>query len=91
MEEPTFLLTLLFWSICGLGLIAVLPLRKEKNGKWHLFPLISLFLFILYEALMPNKYNIRADLLILVPVVLICLISPIIKIFIIAKRNKQQY
>ena len=72
-------LNLCFFAIVALTILAVLPWqafgqpRLARAVRW--LPLPVLALAYAYESLMPNRFDIRVDLLLLLPMYLVVLVA----------------
>jgi len=83
--DPTrnAVLTACFLAIALLTLAAVIPwkalgaARLSRWGRWLWVPV--LLLAIAYEATMPSRFDIRVDLVLLVPMYLIVLLTSVIR------------
>ena len=75
--EPVVLHTIIFFGIIILSLISMLTAMKViKNRIWAVYPvLVSIVAYFIYEVTMPNHYNIRVDLLIIYPALIVGVIS----------------
>jgi peptidoglycan/LPS O-acetylase OafA/YrhL len=74
---------ILFWTIIAFTLLSIFYPWKKRNPKAKVsihLPAFVFPLFIAYEYFLPAKYNIRVDLLILMPVLLIALLIYISKL-----------
>ena len=81
MLETT--LAILFWSMILIGASSIfLPWRflsRFSRLLIHL-PVLLFLLYLAYEYLMPSKYNIRVDLLLLYPLIIISAICYLIRL-----------
>ena len=85
--DPTrnAVLTACFLAIALLTLAAVVPwkalgaARLSKWARWLWLPV--LLLAIAYEATMPSRFDIRVDLLLLLPMYAIVLVASVVRWF----------
>jgi len=89
-SQPIIFHGIIIIIIFLLTIIAVLP------SKWLIFPflklnylpLITIPLYLVYELTMPSNINIRIDVLIIWPLLIICVVGSSIKIVLRNKRGK---
>ena len=77
--------------ILCLGIISIIPwrLRGGKN-RWTVWvPLISVLAYAIYETSMPPDWDIRLDLLVIWPVLLITVVFGFIRLIVVRKENKR--
>lgn len=91
VDDPTanFILNGCFYGLVVVTLLSVVPwsLRGGK-GRWTFFlPLAALALYGYYEATMPVRYDIRLDLLLLLPMGGIVFLSWLIRL--VLRRQPQ--
>jgi hypothetical protein len=76
-----YLLNACFYSVSILTLLALVPWRSfgaermSRLLRWLVFPVLALA--IVYEAAMPVRYNIRVDLLLLLPAYAVVLVTSV--------------
>lgn len=80
-DSLNLLLNFAFIMIICLGIISVMPWRlKEGMNRWTLsLPLFAIGAYILYEYTMPSNWDIRLDLLLLWPALLISIVMGVIR------------
>jgi len=70
-----------FYLILGLGFVSLFPWRlKYGENKWTLaLPVLAIVAYLKYEFTMPNNWNIRMDLFLLWPVMLLIIVLGLIR------------
>ena len=83
VNDPSLnpILNTCFYLILGLGLVSLLPWRlKYGKNKWTLaLPVLTIVVYLKYEFTMPNNWNIRTDLFLLWPVMLLVIVLGLIR------------
>lgn len=76
--------------ILCIGLISIIPWRlKAGKNSWTVWlPVLSVMAYIIYESSMPSNWDIRLDLLVIWPVLLITIALGLIR-YIVIRRNKK--
>ena len=89
-----WMLTACFLSIAGLALASILPWKSVGHPKlsslmrWVLIPVI--FLVIIYEKTMPNRFDLRVDLLLLLPMYVTVLLATIVRWFLHRRSRRSR-
>jgi hypothetical protein len=75
------ILNFAFMLIICLGIISVIPWRlKSGSNRWTLsLPFLAIGTYIVYEYTMPGNWDIRLDLLVIWPVLLISIVMGVIR------------
>jgi hypothetical protein len=91
-DEPVVLHWSILLSILLLTMLSLVPTMVKIRGRtwFHYLPLLSVPLYVWYEWTMPARYNIRVDLLFILPMLGICVTSCILKFFISAFRRSRK-
>ncbi len=83
VNDPSLnlILNACFYLILVLGFVSLLPWRlKYGKNKWTLaLPVLAIVVYLKYEFTMPNHWNIRMDLFLLWPVMLLILVLGLIR------------
>lgn len=84
-------LTILFIAMVVVSLLSVLPWRLiGVNSRWPLYlPAVWLAGYLTYEMVMPAAYDIRVDLLLILPLAALTLLSWLVRI-VLARRTYGQ-
>jgi hypothetical protein len=83
-------LNVCFYGIVAVTLLSVIPWRLAGGAnRWSLFlPLIGLTLYVIYEMSMPARWDIRVDLLLLVPLACLIVVSWVIRLIVSRRRAR---
>jgi len=79
--ELNLTLNLCLFIILALGLLSLCPwtLRSGRN-RWTLaLPVLALLVYLIYEFTMPPNWDIRIDLLLIWPVLLLTLLAGLLR------------
>ena len=91
IQDPFLNLILNFclWIFLVVALISLIPWRlKDGKNRWTLMlPVISILVYIAYEFLMPDNWDIRMDLVLIWPVLAFIFLSCLIRIILIRHYN----
>ncbi len=66
-----------FYGLAVLAALSVVPWRlRERRNRWTLWlPAAALALYLAYETTMPARWDIRLDLLLIFPLLLIVVLA----------------
>jgi len=66
-----------FFGVVVVMLLSLVPWRlKYGRNRWSLYlPLVAIALYVIYEAAIPSNWDIRIDLLLLVPMGLVIIVA----------------
>lgn len=66
-----------FFGVVVVMLLSLVPWRlKHGRNRWSLYlPLVAIALYVIYEATMPSNWDIRIDLVLLVPMGLVIIVA----------------
>ena len=80
-EQPVILHAFLILALVTFSILSLSSIRSNhKDRKWTSYiPPLSVLIYILYEGTMPGQYDIRIDLLLIIPLLLICIFTPVVK------------
>lgn len=89
VNDPTLNLLLngCFYLMLGLGILTMIPwsLKAGKN-RWTLtLPFLTLAVYATYELSMPSQWDIRVDLLMLWPLLLMITLIGLLRLAVIRK------
>jgi hypothetical protein len=92
VNDPSLnpILNICFFLILGLGVVSLIPWKiKYGKNRWTMaLPILAIIVYITYELTMPNNWDIRIDLVLLWPaLVLILLLGLLRGILIWRHRN----
>lgn len=79
----------IFWIMAAILLVTVVyPWRPEWRGarRWVHLPVLLLPLWLIYEIAMPPEMNIRVDLLLIMPGILLALVIYGVKLLLFRRR-----
>ncbi len=84
IQEPGLNLNLngCFYGLAVLAALSVVPWRlRERRKRWTLWlPPAALALYLVYETTMPVCWNIRLDLLLILPLLLIVVLAWLVRL-----------
>ena len=78
-----------FYGLAATAIASILPwpIRGGRN-RWTLWlPLAAIALYVAYELAMPTRMNIRVDLLLIWPFLLIVLIAWLIRLIVLRRAH----
>jgi len=79
-----------FYAMALVGLLSLVPwpLRDGRNRWTPWLPLAALGVYVVYESLMPSRWNIRVDLLLIFPALVLVLATWGVRLFIVRRKPK---
>ena len=91
VQDPSLnpVLNTCFFLILGLGLVSFVPWTLKAGGnRWTLMlPFLAIAVYVVYEFAMPNNWDIRIDLLLLWPILVLILLLGFVRAFIIWRHS----
>jgi hypothetical protein len=83
VNDPSLnqILNTCFFLILGFGIVSLIPwrLRSGKNRWTMALPVLAIVVYMIYELTMPNNWDIRMDLVLLWPVLILILVLGVIR------------
>lgn len=93
IQDPILNLVLNFclWFLLVLALISLIPWRlKHGKNRWTLMlPVMSILIYMGYELLMPDNWNIRMDLILIWPVLTLIILLGLVRFILIRFYNSR--
>lgn len=93
VHDPSLnqILNACFFLILGFGLISIIPWRlKSGKNRWTLIlPIFAILVYVVYEFTMPSNWDIRVDLLLLWPVLVMILLLGLVRGILIWRHNSR--
>ncbi len=90
VEAPDldFILNGCFYGLAVLAALSVVPWRlRERRNRWTLWlPAAALALYLAYETTMPARWDIRLDLLLIFPLLLIVVLAWLVRLVLLRRR-----
>ena len=91
VQDPALnlVLNVCFFVILGLGLVSLVPWGLKSGGnRWTLLlPILAIAVYAVYEFAMPNNWDIRVDLLLLWPVLVLILLLGMVRALIVWRHS----
>ena len=95
VNDPSLnlILNVCFFLILGFGLISIIPWKlKDGRNRWTLIvPIPSILIYVVYELAMPSNWDIRIDLLLLWPVLVLILLLCLVRGILIWRHNPRPH
>lgn len=87
--ELNMLLNLCLFTLLALCLLSLCPWTlKSGRNRWTLaLPALALLVYLIYEFTMPSNWDIRIDLLLVWPVLLLTLLAGLLRGFMIRRHR----
>ncbi len=85
--ELNLVLNISFVALVVLAVLAVIPWRlRDRRNRWTLWlPLATLAVYAVYEAAMPARMDIRLDLVLIWPLILIVFAAWLIRLILLRR------
>ena len=83
VNDPSlnWVLNICFFLILGLGVLSFVPWKlKSGRNRWTLLlPIFLILVYVVYEFKMPDNWDIRIDLFLLWPVLILSLLMGFVR------------
>ncbi len=79
-----------FYGLAVLAALSVVPWRlRERRNRWTLWlPPAALALYLVYEITMPARWNIRLDLVLILPLLLIVWLAWLVRLVLLRRGRR---